>query len=93
MAKIEIMSNKVIECGTDTRKLYSLITGLIGLTMHNPQQDNRTNNEPAEEFTTFFMSKIIKICDGLNSHPKYSPVSNNPPQFDQVEEIKEELVL
>ena len=29
IAKIGIMSTKVIECGTDTRKLYSLVNGLI----------------------------------------------------------------
>ena len=93
MAKIEIMSNKVIECGTDTRKLYSLVNGLIWLTTHNPLPDNRTNNELAEEYATFFMSKIIKICHDLNNHPKYSPVSNNSPQCDQFEEITEEEVL
>ena len=84
------MSNKVIECGTDTRKLYSLLNGLIGLRTHNPLPDNRTNDELAEEFATFFMSKIIKIHDDLNNYPKYSPVANNPPQFDQYEETTEE---
>ena len=39
------------------------------------------------------MSKISKICDDLNDHPKYKPVSNNPPQSDQFEEITEEEVL
>ena len=81
------MSNKVIECGTDTRN------GLIGLITQNPLPDNRIIDEPAEEFVTFFMSKIIKICDDLNDHPKYKPVSNNPPQFDQFEEITEKEVL
>ena len=39
------------------------------------------------------MSKIIKICDDLNGHPKYKPVSYNPPQFDKFEEMIEEEVL
>ena len=39
------------------------------------------------------MSKISKICDNLNDHPKYKPVSNNPPQFDHSEDITEEEVL
>ena len=39
------------------------------------------------------MSKIIEICDDLNHHPKYKPVSYSPPQFDQFEEITEEEVL
>ena len=41
----------------------------------------------------FFMSKISKICEDLNDHPKYKPVPNNLPQFDQFEEITEEEVL
>ena len=87
------MSNKVIECGPDARKLYSLINGLVGLITHNLLVDNRNNDDLTEEFTTFFMSKIIKICNDWNNHPKYKLVSNNPPQFDHFEEITEEEVL
>ena len=32
IAKIGIISTNVIECGTDMRKLYSLVNGLMGLT-------------------------------------------------------------
>ena len=39
------------------------------------------------------MSKISKICEELNDHPKYNPLSNNPPKFDQFEEITDEEVL
>ena len=39
------------------------------------------------------MSKISKICEGLNNHPKYNPISNNPPKFDQFEETTDEEVL
>ena len=87
------MSIKVIECGTDTRILYSLGNGLIRLTTQNPLPDNRSNDELLEEFVAFFMSNISKICEDLNDHPKYKPVSNNSPQFDQFEEITEEEVL
>ena len=61
IAKIGIISTKVIDCGSDTRKLYSLVNGLIGLTKHNPLPDNQTNEELVEEFGSFFMSKISKI--------------------------------
>ena len=62
MAKTETMSNKVIECGTDTRKLYSLVIGLVRLATHNPLPENRTNNELAKELATFFMSKTSKYA-------------------------------
>ena len=93
IAKIGIISTKVIECGTDTRKLYSLVNGLIGLTTQNSLPDNQINDEHVEEFVTFFMSKISKICEELNDHPKYNPLSNNPPTFDWFEETTDEEVL
>ena len=82
MTKTEIMSNKVTECGTDTSKLYSLVNRLMMLTTQNPLPDNRTNDELAEEFATFFMSKIIN-----------SPVSSNSLQSGHYEELTEEEVL
>ena len=39
------------------------------------------------------MPKISKIHEELNDHPKYNQLSNNPPKFDQFEEITDEEVL
>ena len=46
-----------------------------------------------EEFGSYFMSKISKIWNELNDHPKYKPLSNNPPRFDCFKESTEEEVL
>ena len=62
ITKIEMMSNKEIECGTDTRKLYSLVNGLIGLTTQNPPPDNRRNYELVEEFVTFLAQLNAFSC-------------------------------
>ena len=83
----------MIDCGTDTRKLYSLVNGLIGLTAQNPLLDNKDKEELVEEFGSFFMAKISKIQYELNDHPKYKPLSNNPPKFDHFKEIAEDEVL
>ena len=48
--KVRIISTKIIDCGTDTRKLYSLVNGLIGLTARNPLLDNQDKEELVEEF-------------------------------------------
>ena len=93
ITKTEKMSNKVIECGTDTRKLYSLVNGLVRLTTQNSLPDNRISDELAEEFVTFLCLKSSQYVMILNDHPKYKLVSNNPPQFDQFETITEEEVL
>ena len=71
-----------MDCGTDTRKLYNFVNGLIGQTAQNPLLENQNKDELVEEFGSFFMSKISKIWDELNYHPKYKPLSNNPPNFD-----------
>ena len=59
------MSSKVIECRTDTRKLYTLFNGLIRLTTQNPLSDNRINDELVEEFETCFLclksAKYVRI--------------------------------
>ena len=39
------------------------------------------------------MSKISKIHDELNDHPKYKPLSNNPPKCDCFKETTEDEVL
>ena len=75
------------------RKLYSHVNGLIGLTAQNPLPDNQDKDELVEEFGSFFMSKISKIQDELNHHPKYKPSSNNRPKFDWFKETTEEEVL
>ena len=83
----------MIDCGIDTRKLYSLVNGLIGLTAQNPLPDDKDNDELVEEFGSFSMTKISKIQDELNDYPKYRPSSNNPPKFDCFKEIAEDEVL
>ena len=44
----------------DTRKLYSLVNGLIRLTTQNPLPYNRVNDELTEEFVTFLCLKSVK---------------------------------
>ena len=75
------------------RNLYSLVNGLLGLTAQNPLPDNHDKDELVEKFGSFVMSKISKIRDELNDHPKYKPLSNNPPKFDWFKETTEEEVL
>ena len=73
-AKLSVVSEKVLECGTDTCKLYCLVNSLIGSTNTNPMPDHQGSHEDlAEQFSEFFMEKITKIRQGLDIHPKYDP--------------------
>ena len=60
-AKHSVVSEKVLECGTDTRKLYCLVKSLIGSTNINPMPDHQGSDEDlGEQFSEFFMEKITK---------------------------------
>ena len=73
-AKLSVVSEKVLECGTDTHKLYGLVNSLIGSTNTNPMPDHQGSDENlAEQCSEFFMEKITKIRQGLDMHPKYDP--------------------
>ena len=72
-AKIEMVSNLVLECGRDTKKLYKVFNGITSNNPANPMPDTTDDKQLAEEFAEFFMGKIKKICKALNSHPTYEP--------------------
>ena len=70
-AKKEILSNNVLDCGNDTRKLYALVNLLTGVPNNRntlPEYDN--HEQLAEDFEDHFMTKIKNICDNLDRFPK-----------------------
>ena len=73
-AKLLVVNEKVVECGTNTPKLYSLVNSLTCATITNPMPDNKGSDEElADKFSEFFMDKITKIRQGLDIYPKYDP--------------------
>ena len=73
-AKLLVVSEKVLQCGTDTCKLYCLVNSLTGATNTNPMPDHQgTDKGLVDQFSEFFMDKITKIRQGLDIHPKYEP--------------------
>ena len=71
--KIETVSNLVLECGRDTKKLYKVINGITSNNLANPMPDTTDDKQLSEEFAEFFMGKIKKICEALDRHPTYEP--------------------
>ena len=59
-AKRMVISNKVLECGPDMRKLYAVVNGLLGTTKCNPLPKCDSDDELAESFASFFLDKIRK---------------------------------
>ena len=67
--EIKTVSIKIEECSHDTRKLFQLVNHLTGHKPDNPLLARGTKQELANEFTDFFIQKIIKIREELDDYP------------------------
>ena len=69
--KIEIFSNKVLDCGNDTRKLYALVNSLTGVSNNtNPLSECENYEQLAEDFVDYFMTNVKNIHDNLDRFPQ-----------------------
>ena len=50
---------------------------MTGSKKSNHLPPSTSDDELAEEFATFFMNKIRKIRDALDTHPKFKPTQHN----------------
>ena len=71
--KTKCISEKIEECGNDTKKLYGLVNCLTKRKDGNPFPEYTDPEAMANEFADNFMVKIKKICDSLEVNPKYIP--------------------
>ena len=92
-AKKSDLQSKFQDCGKDSRKIHALMTNLT--TKHCEQKfpKSRSDQELAEEFTTFFQEKIHKIRDKLNSKPHFQTNRNNAPRFRCFAPMMEDQVI
>ena len=87
-AKREILSDKVCDCGNDTRKLYALVNALTGVSNNvNPLPECNNHEQLAEDFGNYFMTKIKKIRDILDIFPKNKPSMRHTPKLTQFNRI------
>ena len=71
--KTAVISVKVLECDTDTQKLYSLIQQLTNSKPDNPFPPGKTDLEVANDYADFHINKIEKIREDLSIYPTYDP--------------------
>ena len=83
--KKDVISEKVLECGRDTGKLYGLINNITATTKENPLPDHTNEKALANEFVEFFLDKIQKIWRELDDKPKYQPLRTAPAEARQIE--------
>ena len=88
-----VISNKVLECGPDMRKLYAVVSGILGTMKCNPLPECESDDELAESFASFFLDKIKKICDNLDSHPLFVPGKRNTPILTEFRLMSDKEIL
>ena len=75
-SKKQILSAKVQECGIDTKKLYQLVNHLICRSATNPMPECPSTSLLCEQFSDFFMDKIVSIRNNLQQYPVFEPSGN-----------------
>ena len=86
----QVLSEKVSGCSQDTKKLYSIVNGLIGRTVENPMPESESDEQLAEDFADYFMEKIKKIWDSLSGYQKYKLNHKSTPTFSAFKPITKE---
>ena len=83
---------KIEECGSDSKKLFLSVNHLTGHNPEIPLPTRRSDKELAEEFASFFLSKIIKIREELDHYPWYQPSKSDIPEFINFRKLEEDQV-
>ena len=92
----EIISNIILECGRDNKKLYTAINSRTGVKKSKPMPPGNSDLDLANTFADHFMNKIQKIRDALSSADIYDPSKTprvNIPEFKCFESMSQEEVL
>ena len=71
--KLESWEKNISESGNNVKRLYNLVTTITGSEKETPMPPSTSDQDPAEEFATYFITKIEKIHDNLNKFSKYYP--------------------
>ena len=71
VAKTEAVSNLIMKCDRDIKKLYQFIYNMMKKYSINPLTDSEGDKEHANKFTGFFINKIKGIRDQLGKYPKF----------------------
>ena len=77
--KKQSISDEIVNCGGDTKRLYSLIKNITGQAKENPLPDYDDTDILCNEFSDFFMNKILTIRSELEKFSLFKPdkVNNN----------------
>ena len=92
-SKLRTISNKIEECGSNTKKLYNLVNNITGRVKINPMPPGKSDQLLANEFAEYFLNKIDKIRDDLVSSQTYLPTPRDVAQLSSFQTTTEEEVI
>ena len=76
----------------DAKKLYTLINNIANNNKDNPLPKSQNDEELANEFAQYFISRIKSIRDTLYSHPLYKPTRRDVSKLSRSSKITEDQV-
>ena len=91
-ARKEFVSNSILECDRDNKKLYKLASSLMGMAKENPLPKCDSKENLANQFAEFYIVKIQTIRDKLDNLQLYDHKDSSPPKLAKFEPLTEEEV-
>ena len=82
---------KIEKCGSDSKKLFLLVNHLTGHKPEIPLPTRRSDKELAEEFASFFLSKIVKIREELDHYPLYQPLKSDMTELNNFRKLEDQV--
>ena len=77
----------MLECKRDTKKLYKLVHHLTSMKADNPLPEHENEENLTNEFADYFIGKIEKIRQELNTNSRYTPSNDNIPTLSRFTEV------
>ena len=86
--KQQTITKKVLDCGRDSKQLFSIVNSITNNKQLNPLPDKKSHGEMANDFADFFIRKIQTTRDELSSANVFKPQVNNIPQLNKFTPLK-----
>ena len=82
------MIKKIFNYGKDSKQLFSIVNAITNNEQINPQPNNKSHGEMADDFADFFIRMIQTIRDELSNADEFKPQVSNIPQLNQFTPLK-----
>ena len=71
--KYKHINSAITECGKDTGKMYKLVFSILDRIKENPMPPSKDDESLADDFSNYFLDKIVTIRNALEKYDLYDP--------------------